>query len=129
MRKAGQLFLGDLITDVNGVAVRTVEDLLALVEETEIGSDVVLRVMRGADASKIYWRSSRRRRSGPTWCCGSCGARTRRRFTGARRGDGDRVRRGVAGHAGRGRVEDLLALVEETEIGSDVVLRVMRGAD
>ena len=53
MRKAGQLFLGDLITEVNGVAVRTVEDLLALVEETEIGSDVVLRVMRGADASKL----------------------------------------------------------------------------
>ena len=54
MRKAGQLFLGDLITEVNGVAVRTVEDLLALVEETEIGSDVVLRVMRGAGpASKL----------------------------------------------------------------------------
>ena len=53
MRKAGQLFLGDLITEVNGVAVRTVEDLLALVEETEIGSDVVLRVMRGADAAKL----------------------------------------------------------------------------
>ena len=35
------------------IAVRTVEDLLALVEETEIGSDVVLRVMRGADASKL----------------------------------------------------------------------------
>ena len=33
--------------------MRTVEDLLALVEETEIGSDVVLRVMRGADASKL----------------------------------------------------------------------------
>jgi S1-C subfamily serine protease len=49
----GQLFLGDLITEVNGVAVATVEDLLALVEETEIGSDVVLRVMRGADASKL----------------------------------------------------------------------------
>ena len=40
---------GTPITEVNGVAVRTVEDLLALVEETEIGSDVVLRVMRGAD--------------------------------------------------------------------------------
>jgi len=53
MRKAGQLFLGDLITSVNSVAVRTVEDLLALVEETEIGSDVVLVVHRGADAAKV----------------------------------------------------------------------------
>ena len=53
MRKAGQLFLGDLITSVNSVAVRTVEDLLALVEEAEIGSDVVLVVHRGADASKV----------------------------------------------------------------------------
>lgn len=53
MRKAGQLLLGDLITSVNSVAVRTVEDLLALVEETEIGSDVVLVVHRGADAAKV----------------------------------------------------------------------------
>ena len=53
MRKGGQLYLGDLITSVNGAAVRTVEDLLALVEETDIGSDVTLTVHRGGDAAKL----------------------------------------------------------------------------
>ena len=50
MRKNGQLYLGDLITRVNGTPVKTVEDLLTLVEETEIGSSVVLTVHRSADA-------------------------------------------------------------------------------
>ena len=53
MRKNGQLFLGDLITKVENVPVKTVEDLLTLVEETEVGNVVTIEVHRGADASKV----------------------------------------------------------------------------
>ena len=53
MRKNGQLFLGDLITQVQGTPVKTVEDLLTLVEETEIGALVDLTVHRGADAARV----------------------------------------------------------------------------
>ena len=53
MRKNGELFLGDLITHVNATPVKTVEDLLTLVEETEIGANVDLTVHRGADAARV----------------------------------------------------------------------------
>jgi len=53
MRRSGQLYLGDLITQVEGTPVKTVEDLLTLVEETEIGAAVALTVHRGADAAKV----------------------------------------------------------------------------
>ena len=48
-QRNGHLVLGDLITAVNDMPVRAVEDLLTLVEETHIGASVTLNVNRNAD--------------------------------------------------------------------------------
>lgn len=54
MRNAGgQLILGDLITQVNGKKVKTVEDLLTYIEEVDLGSTVELTVARKSDMSRI----------------------------------------------------------------------------
>jgi len=51
--KDGQLVLGDLITQVNGNKVKTVEDLLTYVEEVEVGTTVTLTVARNAKDGKV----------------------------------------------------------------------------
>ena len=46
---SGELKLGDLIISANGQAVRTVEDLLATVEDVPLNSKVELTILRGGD--------------------------------------------------------------------------------
>jgi len=51
-RGDGSVVLGDLVTEVDGVAVRQVEDLLSEIEDKKDGDVVSLRVLRGCDPSK-----------------------------------------------------------------------------
>lgn len=49
MRSDGSILLGDLITHVNGQAVRQVEDLSAAIEERQDGETVEVRIWRKGD--------------------------------------------------------------------------------
>lgn len=49
MRSDGSIMLGDLITHVNGQAVRQVEDLLSAIEERQDGETVNVRIWRQGD--------------------------------------------------------------------------------
>lgn len=57
--KDGQVVLGDLITKVNGSQVKTAEDLLAMVEEVELGSVVELTVAKNSNSARIEQVSCR----------------------------------------------------------------------
>ncbi|KAJ1450334.1 trypsin-like cysteine/serine peptidase domain-containing protein [Pelagophyceae sp. CCMP2097] len=50
--RGGGLALGDLITHVGGKAVRTVEDLLTLVEDVDVGATLELTLLRGTDPDR-----------------------------------------------------------------------------
>lgn len=52
LRGDGSVVLGDLITDVNGMPVRQVEDLLSAIEELKDGERVDLRVLKGCDRNR-----------------------------------------------------------------------------
>jgi len=47
--RGADVALGDLITHVNGEPTRQVEDLLSAIEESQVGAEVELRVLRGCD--------------------------------------------------------------------------------
>ena len=51
-RGDGSVVLGDLVVEVDGVAVRQVEDLLSEIEDKKEGDVVSVRVLRGCDPSK-----------------------------------------------------------------------------
>mmetsp|Transcript_32810 Transcript_32810/g.104640 ORF Transcript_32810/g.104640 Transcript_32810/m.104640 type:complete len:464 (+) Transcript_32810:111-1502(+) len=51
-RRDGALVLGDLITQVDGKKVKTVEDLLNYIEEVDVGSTVKLTVFRNSNPQK-----------------------------------------------------------------------------
>lgn len=48
----GELVVGDLITAVDGTAVRQVEDLISYILGRKPGDEVVLTVRRGGEASR-----------------------------------------------------------------------------
>ena len=52
LRSDGSVVLGDLITHVDGQEVQQVEDLLAAIEECNVGDVVQLTIDRGCDASR-----------------------------------------------------------------------------